>query len=170
MGWMMGVLAVSAQQQRDRDIFNEAQIIKVPLRKEHVIFVKLGTMKVSFYRAFSLVLCRVTRFSPVWSSVFHYFFTLRWRSGGPILSSCVVFCVVQLSADLCAGLFHSGGSFHIRGFEPILSLLLFVSALALHSRQLDLKLRLDFLWAVQVRKCVPVCVFLSVCVCVLLLR
>ncbi|XP_032387392.1 adenylate cyclase type 1 isoform X2 [Etheostoma spectabile] len=42
-----------------------------------------------------------------------------------------------------------GGSFHIRGYEPILSLLLFVSALALHSRQLDLKLRLDFLWAVQ---------------------
>uniref|UniRef100_A0A8C6PVL5 Adenylate cyclase type 1 n=1 Tax=Nothobranchius furzeri TaxID=105023 RepID=A0A8C6PVL5_NOTFU len=42
-----------------------------------------------------------------------------------------------------------GGSFHIRGYEPILSLLLFVSALVLHSRQLDLKLRLDFLWAVQ---------------------
>ncbi|KAM4552787.1 adenylate cyclase type 1-like isoform 1-T1 [Odontesthes bonariensis] len=42
-----------------------------------------------------------------------------------------------------------GGSFHIRGYEPILSLVLFVSALALHSRQLDLKLRLDFLWAVQ---------------------
>ncbi|XP_068196423.1 adenylate cyclase type 1-like isoform X2 [Antennarius striatus] len=42
-----------------------------------------------------------------------------------------------------------GGSFHIRGYEPILSLLLFVGALALHSRQLDLKLRLDFLWAVQ---------------------
>ncbi|XP_054622500.1 adenylate cyclase type 1-like isoform X3 [Dunckerocampus dactyliophorus] len=42
-----------------------------------------------------------------------------------------------------------GGSFNIRGSEPILSLLLFVSALALHSRQLDLKLRLDFLWAVQ---------------------
>uniref|UniRef100_A0A7N5ZR36 adenylate cyclase n=1 Tax=Anabas testudineus TaxID=64144 RepID=A0A7N5ZR36_ANATE len=58
-------------------------------------------------------------------------------------------CVVQSSADLCVGLFHSGGSFHIRGYEPILSLLLFVSALALHSRQLDLKLRLDFLWAVQ---------------------
>ncbi|KAJ8012140.1 hypothetical protein DPEC_G00065580 [Dallia pectoralis] len=37
----------------------------------------------------------------------------------------------------------------IRGFEPILSLLLFTSALALHSRQLDLKLRLDFLWATQ---------------------
>uniref|UniRef100_A0A3Q3FTR9 Adenylate cyclase type 1 n=1 Tax=Labrus bergylta TaxID=56723 RepID=A0A3Q3FTR9_9LABR len=46
-----------------------------------------------------------------------------------------------------------GESSHIWGYEPILSLLLFVSALALHSRQLDLKLRLDFLWAVQVRKC-----------------
>ncbi|KAM4604747.1 adenylate cyclase type 1-like [Polymixia lowei] len=42
-----------------------------------------------------------------------------------------------------------GGSLHIRGYEPILSLLLFSSALALHSRQLDLKLRLDFLWAAQ---------------------
>lgn len=67
--------------------------------------------------------------------------------------------MVQPSADLCVGLFHSGGSFHIRGYEPILSLLLFVSALALHSRQLDLKLRLDFLWAVQVRK--YVCVYAS---------
>ncbi|XP_071773118.1 adenylate cyclase type 1-like [Centroberyx gerrardi] len=42
-----------------------------------------------------------------------------------------------------------GGSLHIHGYEPILSLLLFTSALALHSRQLDLKLRLDFLWAAQ---------------------
>lgn len=66
--------------------------------------------------------------------------------------------MVRSGADLCVGLFHSGGSFHIRGYEPILSLLLFVSALALHSRQLDLKLRLDFLWAVQVRKCMSVCV------------
>lgn len=65
--------------------------------------------------------------------------------------------MVQSSADLCVGLFHSGGSFHIRGYEPILTLLLFVSALALHSRQLDLKLRLDFLWAVQVSKCVYQC-------------
>lgn len=77
VGWMMGVLAVSAQQRRDRAIFNEAQMIKVPLRKDYVIFVKLGNMKVSFNRAFSLVLCTVIRFSPVWSSVFHYFFTLR---------------------------------------------------------------------------------------------
>ncbi|XP_030630679.1 adenylate cyclase type 1b [Chanos chanos] len=41
------------------------------------------------------------------------------------------------------------GSVHVQVYEPILSLLLFSSALALHSRQLDLKLRLDFLWATQ---------------------
>ncbi|XP_066579116.1 adenylate cyclase type 1 [Amia ocellicauda] len=42
-----------------------------------------------------------------------------------------------------------GGSFYIRGYEPILAILIFASALALHSRQLDLKLRLDYLWAIQ---------------------
>ncbi|XP_064410211.1 adenylate cyclase type 1 [Latimeria chalumnae] len=42
-----------------------------------------------------------------------------------------------------------GGSFYVRGSEPILAILLFSCALALHSRQLDLKLRLDYLWAVQ---------------------
>ncbi|KAK1173682.1 adenylate cyclase type 1-like [Acipenser oxyrinchus oxyrinchus] len=42
-----------------------------------------------------------------------------------------------------------GGSFYLRGYEPILAILLFSCALALHSRQLDLKLRLDYLWAVQ---------------------
>ncbi|XP_016103348.1 adenylate cyclase type 1b [Sinocyclocheilus grahami] len=36
-----------------------------------------------------------------------------------------------------------------RGLEPVLSLLLFSTALALHSRQMELKLRLDFLWATQ---------------------
>ncbi|XP_043546067.1 adenylate cyclase type 1-like isoform X1 [Chiloscyllium plagiosum] len=40
-------------------------------------------------------------------------------------------------------------SFYIRGYESILAILLFSCALALHSRQLDLKLRLDYLWAVQ---------------------
>uniref|UniRef100_A0A671Y148 adenylate cyclase n=1 Tax=Sparus aurata TaxID=8175 RepID=A0A671Y148_SPAAU len=71
--------------------------------------------------------------------------------GGSTQPLCVVFLCgpVQSGADLCVGVSHSGGSFHIRGYEPILSLLLFVGALALHSRQLDLKLRLDFLWAVQ---------------------
>ncbi|XP_029581321.1 adenylate cyclase type 1-like isoform X1 [Salmo trutta] len=42
-----------------------------------------------------------------------------------------------------------GSNLQIQGYEPILSLLLFTSALVLHSRQLDLKLRLDFLWATQ---------------------
>ncbi|XP_069771492.1 adenylate cyclase type 1-like isoform X1 [Narcine bancroftii] len=42
-----------------------------------------------------------------------------------------------------------GGSFYMRGFESILAILLFACALGLHSRQLDLKLRLDYLWAVQ---------------------
>ncbi|XP_051871925.1 adenylate cyclase type 1-like isoform X1 [Pristis pectinata] len=42
-----------------------------------------------------------------------------------------------------------GGSFYIRGYESILAILLFACALGLHSRQLDLKLRLDYLWAVQ---------------------
>ncbi|XP_035375907.1 adenylate cyclase type 1b [Electrophorus electricus] len=41
------------------------------------------------------------------------------------------------------------GAFSMRTYEPILALLLFSSALALHSRQLELKLRLDFLWAMQ---------------------
>uniref|UniRef100_A0A8C2CYH7 adenylate cyclase n=1 Tax=Cyprinus carpio TaxID=7962 RepID=A0A8C2CYH7_CYPCA len=36
-----------------------------------------------------------------------------------------------------------------RGLEPILSLLLFFTTLALQSRQMELKLRLDFLWATQ---------------------
>lgn len=67
-------------------------------------------------------------------------------------------------ADVSIGLSHSGGSnLQIRGFEPILSLLLFTSALALHSRQLDLKLRLDFLWATQVCVCVCVTVCNSQC-------
>lgn len=39
----------------------------------------------------------------------------------------------------------------MRGYDPVLGVLLFSGALALHSRQLDLKLRLDYLWATQVR-------------------
>ncbi|XP_072910468.1 adenylate cyclase type 1-like isoform X2 [Hemitrygon akajei] len=42
-----------------------------------------------------------------------------------------------------------GSSFYIRGYESILAILLFACALGLHSRQLDLKLRLDYLWAMQ---------------------
>ncbi|XP_029004908.3 adenylate cyclase type 1-like [Betta splendens] len=42
-----------------------------------------------------------------------------------------------------------GGFLHTRGYDPVLAILLFSGALALHSRQLDLKLRLDYLWATQ---------------------
>lgn len=42
-----------------------------------------------------------------------------------------------------------GGFLHTRGYDPVLAVLLIAGALALHSRQLDLKLRLDYLWATQ---------------------
>ncbi|XP_061635187.1 adenylate cyclase type 1 isoform X1 [Phyllopteryx taeniolatus] len=42
-----------------------------------------------------------------------------------------------------------GGFLHTQGYDPVLAVLLFSGALALHSRQLDLKLRLDYLWASQ---------------------
>ncbi|KAM7387764.1 hypothetical protein PAMP_023981 [Pampus punctatissimus] len=42
-----------------------------------------------------------------------------------------------------------GGFLHTRGYDPVLAVLLFCGALTLHSRQLDLKLRLDYLWATQ---------------------
>ncbi|KAK1896932.1 Adenylate cyclase type 1 [Dissostichus eleginoides] len=42
-----------------------------------------------------------------------------------------------------------GGFLHTQGYDPVLAALLFFGALALHSRQLDLKLRLDYLWATQ---------------------
>lgn len=39
-----------------------------------------------------------------------------------------------------------------RSFEPILAILLFSCTLALHARQVDVKLRLDYLWASQARR------------------
>ncbi|CAF95567.1 unnamed protein product, partial [Tetraodon nigroviridis] len=42
-----------------------------------------------------------------------------------------------------------GGFLQAQGCDPALAVLLFAGALALHSRQLDLKLRLDYLWATQ---------------------
>ncbi|KAF4020197.1 hypothetical protein G4228_011720 [Cervus hanglu yarkandensis] len=38
-----------------------------------------------------------------------------------------------------------------RSFEPIVAILLFSCTLALHARQVDVKLRLDYLWAAQAR-------------------
>lgn len=50
----------------------------------------------------------------------------------------------------CIFVIFRGGFLHTRGYDPVLAVLLFSGALALHSRQLDLKLRLDYLWATQV--------------------
>ncbi|XP_029109132.1 adenylate cyclase type 1-like [Scleropages formosus] len=63
----------------------------------------------------------------------------------------LILCVLYITIFEISGFRKSvgGGTFYIRGYEPILAILLFVSALALHSRQLDLKLRLDYLWAAQ---------------------
>lgn len=44
-----------------------------------------------------------------------------------------------------------GGAMSRRSFEPIMAILLFSCTLALHARQVDVKLRLDYLWAAQVR-------------------
>ncbi|XP_074197183.1 adenylate cyclase type 1 isoform X2 [Rhinolophus sinicus] len=42
-----------------------------------------------------------------------------------------------------------GGSVSGRSFEPIVAILLFACTLALHARQVDIRLRLDYLWASQ---------------------
>uniref|UniRef100_A0ABI7X1P3 Adenylate cyclase type 1 n=1 Tax=Felis catus TaxID=9685 RepID=A0ABI7X1P3_FELCA len=42
-----------------------------------------------------------------------------------------------------------GGVASGRSFEPIMAILLFSCTLALHARQVDVKLRLDYLWAAQ---------------------
>nr|XP_019587172.1 PREDICTED: adenylate cyclase type 1 isoform X1 [Rhinolophus sinicus] len=42
-----------------------------------------------------------------------------------------------------------GGSVSGRSFEPIVAILLFACTLALHARQVDIRLRLDYLWAAQ---------------------
>ncbi|XP_035380611.1 adenylate cyclase type 1 [Electrophorus electricus] len=42
-----------------------------------------------------------------------------------------------------------GCFFHTYGYDPVLAMMLFSGALILHFRQLDLKLRLDHLWATQ---------------------
>ncbi|XP_059253136.1 adenylate cyclase type 1 isoform X1 [Mustela nigripes] len=42
-----------------------------------------------------------------------------------------------------------GGAVSGRSFEPIVAILLFSCTLALHARQVDVKLRLDYLWAAQ---------------------
>ncbi|KAM8770586.1 adenylate cyclase type 1 [Rhynchonycteris naso] len=54
--------------------------------------------------------------------------------------------VLELSGYTQAG---GGGAMSGRSFEPIVAILLFSCTLALHARQVDIKLRLDYLWAAQ---------------------
>lgn len=58
--------------------------------------------------------------------------------------------ITQLGTDLvfpCS--LSSGGPSSGHSFEPVAAILLFSCALALHARQVDIRLRLDYLWAVQ---------------------
>ncbi|XP_076151865.1 adenylate cyclase type 1b isoform X2 [Alosa pseudoharengus] len=66
-----------------------------------------------------------------------------------VLLSVFYITVLELSGFRKTSVGVGVGYFQTQGLEPLLSLLLFSSALALHSRQLDLKLRMDFLWATQ---------------------
>lgn len=68
------------------------------------------------------------------------------RPAGPRLAAVRV-CPLKPEAVVSSA---SGGFLQARGYDPVLAILLFAGALALHSRQLDLKLRLDYLWATQV--------------------
>uniref|UniRef100_A0A8I4A4W8 Adenylate cyclase type 1 n=1 Tax=Callithrix jacchus TaxID=9483 RepID=A0A8I4A4W8_CALJA len=53
--------------------------------------------------------------------------------------------VLELSGYTRTG----GGAVSGRSYEPIMAILLFSCALALHARQVDIRLRLDYLWAAQ---------------------
>lgn len=48
--------------------------------------------------------------------------------------------------------FPRGGAISGRSYEPIMAILLFSCTLALHARQVDVRLRLDYLWAAQARR------------------
>ncbi|XP_015227417.1 PREDICTED: adenylate cyclase type 1-like isoform X2 [Cyprinodon variegatus] len=73
-----------------------------------------------------------------------------------VTQACVILLLFIVSVTYTAVMESSGyrqavggGFLHTRGYDPVLAVLLFSGALALHSRQLDLKLRLDYLWATQ---------------------
>ncbi|CAK6434792.1 unnamed protein product [Pipistrellus nathusii] len=71
----------------------------------------------------------------------------------PSLPKLVLLCVLSASYILVlelSGYTRAVGSAASgRGFEPILAVLLFSCTLALHARQVDVRLRLDYLWASQ---------------------
>ena len=60
--------------------------------------------------------------------------------------------LVYLALTLASSFSHPrAGAVSGRSFEPIVAILLFSCTLALHARQVDVKLRLDYLWAAQAR-------------------
>uniref|UniRef100_A0A672JZ23 adenylate cyclase n=1 Tax=Sinocyclocheilus grahami TaxID=75366 RepID=A0A672JZ23_SINGR len=71
------------------------------------------------------------------------FLRVSWLSKLLLLLLLLVLYITVLELS---GFRRSSGA---RGLEPVLSLLMFFTTLALHSRQMELKLRLDFLWATQ---------------------
>uniref|UniRef100_A0A3Q0RSG1 Adenylate cyclase type 1 n=1 Tax=Amphilophus citrinellus TaxID=61819 RepID=A0A3Q0RSG1_AMPCI len=68
---------------------------------------------------------------------------------GPLMLHNCVSTILEEAKLVSMSASSSGGFLHTRGYDPVLAVLLFSGALALHSRQLDLKLRLDYLWATQ---------------------
>ncbi|XP_057189905.1 adenylate cyclase type 1-like isoform X2 [Triplophysa rosa] len=77
------------------------------------------------------------------------FLRVSWVSKMVLL---LVLVLIYITILELSGFRRISGSGLISSLEPILSLTVFSTALALHSRHLELKLRLDFLWATQVQK------------------
>lgn len=65
-----------------------------------------------------------------------------------VLTACYIL-VLELSKYTEA---LGGGPSSGHSFEPVAAILLFSCALALHARQVDIRLRLDYLWAVQAQE------------------
>ncbi|CAM9378859.1 unnamed protein product [Lampetra planeri] len=69
----------------------------------------------------------------------------------PKLLMLILLSVVYVLVLELGGYRHIAGTsaLYMKAYEPVLTILLFICAMILHSRQLDLKLRLDYLWASQ---------------------
>uniref|UniRef100_S4RHD4 adenylate cyclase n=1 Tax=Petromyzon marinus TaxID=7757 RepID=S4RHD4_PETMA len=69
----------------------------------------------------------------------------------PKLLMLILLSVVYVLVLELGGYRHIAGTsaLYMKAYEPVLTILLFICAMGLHSRQLDLKLRLDYLWASQ---------------------
>ncbi|XP_036183085.1 adenylate cyclase type 1 [Myotis myotis] len=74
---------------------------------------------------------------------------LRVSSLPKVVLLCVLSASYILVLELSGYTRAVGGTTSGRSFEPVLAVLLFSCTLALHARQVDVKLRLDYLWASQ---------------------